>query len=734
MGNALQSVSKAVDAKFIGGNPLESKFAAIDKGIKDVKAWKDNIDKQRLELKQNTAKQIREAEKYAFENMPNSETAKTRVLADLAKYKDQMLMNERLVRNGSISPEENLIFFENGKQTFEIYADMVNNFDKELTLTEQRAKGYYKENDDGTKTFVPPVAGELEAIKQQIQTQIGTLSGIETNFTEKGMGDVTFFQMEVDPVTNTYREKRDAQGNKIPLQGTQPNMSVLALSHKANTRSDRRYLSNEVDEFSNQTSLTYDTMFDQGMMVGNVVTDARNNPELATLIENKTAALTTDIDAVASYFGKDNGFGGQLVSFTQWDNLTDEQKNETITVTILDENLNEKQITYKKYAKVAAANSNNAIVPELDENQIAAAQGHVRQSLVAGLQRKITKGAKRTEFDPLRSNKIALEKGAISSVDLFEVVEKSYGGTAEEVRQSTENLMIRSGYKFEDTSPKKVKDARGNEILVAQTYSVDKGDGAGSSSFELTTMVENPEWTKLSEGQKAKQKVLKKGSEEYIEQYVPVSREEYENKMYELFKKKGDTLSVSEARDQYSQNNSSYDRNKNTFNTDADRSISVTTSGTLDITAIPAVSVNTKIGSKSAIEGLYDSQAFKRIDENWTDAGVKGDTNQLNALQGELQGTFDAIAAEQGGGQGSGVKIKYDKSSAKFYAVGPNGKRTSSVSVAVDSDKLESVVKSILANAISEFLPSREASQQQYTCDGGFLVLNGSRTRKRCPK
>ena len=258
--------------------------------------------------------------------MPNSETAKTRVLADLAKYKDQMLMNERLVRNGSISPEENLIFFENGKQTFEIYADMVNNFDKELTLTEQRAKGYYKENDDGTKTFVPPVAGELEAIKQQIQTQIGTLSGIETNFTEKGMGDVTFFQMEVDPVTNTYREKRDAQGNKIPLQGTQPNMSVLALSHKANTRSDRRYLSNEVDEFSNQTSLTYDTMFDQGMMVGNVVTDARNNPELATLIENKTAALTTDIDAVASYFGKDNGFGGQLVSFTQWDNLTDEQK------------------------------------------------------------------------------------------------------------------------------------------------------------------------------------------------------------------------------------------------------------------------------------------------------------------------------------------------------------------------------------------------------------------------
>ena len=90
----------------------ESKFAAIDKGITGVQDWKTNIDKQRLELKQNTAKQIREAEKYAFENMPNDETAKARILKDLAKYKDQMLMNERLVRNGAISPEENLIFFK----------------------------------------------------------------------------------------------------------------------------------------------------------------------------------------------------------------------------------------------------------------------------------------------------------------------------------------------------------------------------------------------------------------------------------------------------------------------------------------------------------------------------------------------------------------------------------------------------------------------------------------------
>lgn len=401
MGNALNAVGKAVDAKFIGGNPLESKFAAIDKGIKGVNDWKNNIDKQRLELKQNTATQVREAEKYAYENMPQDETAKTRILADLSKYKDQMLMNERLVRNGAIKPEENLIFFENGKQTFEIYADMVNNFDEELQLTKKRAEGYYVTDEKtGKQTFVPPESGDLEAIKQEIQTQIGTLQGIETNFTEKGMGNVTFFQMEVDPTTHTYQPKRDADGNKIPLANTQPNMSVLALSHKANTRSDRRYLINDVANFSDQTMLTYQTMFSQDGMIGNVKDNARNNPQLNNLIKNKVGALTGNVEAIASYFSEENGFGGKLVSFTQWDNLTDKQKAETVTVTLLDEDFKEKNYTYKKYAKVAAANQNNAIVPEVDEDQIAATEAHVRTSLVSGLQQKITKGTQKTKFSP----------------------------------------------------------------------------------------------------------------------------------------------------------------------------------------------------------------------------------------------------------------------------------------------------------------------------------------------
>lgn len=397
MANALQSTMAAVNAGFIGKNPLEGKLAAIDKGIIGVQAWKANIDKQRLELKQNTAKQIREAELKAYENMPSDETAQAKVLEGLAKYKNQMLTNERLVRNGSVPPEENLIFFENGKQSFDIFAQNVSNYDKELELTKKRAQGY---TDPDTGEFVQPTSGELEAAMQKIQTAIGTLSGIDINFSERGMGQIDFYQMEVDPKTHTYRPKVDENGNKIPIKG-QSNMSVLALKHKANGRADRVNVSGLTETFTKKgLASTYDVMATEGLMVGNVVNDLRNNPDRASILNNAVAADSSGIQQVASILSKDNGIPTEYVPFNEWDMLSDADKNETIEVTILDENMEEKSVNVKKYVRVAAANENNAIVPEMDEDQIAAAQGYLRKSYADALQRKITKGSKRSEFDP----------------------------------------------------------------------------------------------------------------------------------------------------------------------------------------------------------------------------------------------------------------------------------------------------------------------------------------------
>lgn len=482
MGNALQAQNISAARGFLGSNPLEDKFAAIDKGIEGINTWKTNIEQERLDLKKNTAQQIREAEKYAYENMPNDETAKARILADLAKYKDQMLTNEKLVRNGAIPPEENLIFFENGKQTFEIYADMVKNFDAELTKTKQRAEGYYTE--DGT--FVPPVSGDLEAIKQQIQTQIGTLSGIETNFTEKGMGNITFFQMEVDPTTNTFQPKRDADGNKIPLKGTQPNMSVLALSHKANTRANRVYINDIVSDFNDTFGKNYQVLAKEGGLIGNVITDATKDPNIKTSINAEVASQTTNIENVASLFSKENGLGGQLVSFTQWDNLSDDQKNEKISVTILDENLEEKTIQVNKYVKVAAANQNNAIVPEMSEDQIKAAQGHLRKAVVDGLQRTVTKGtspprsySRPSPNEKSEKNKIILLDEVVrdaNETSLTALVNSTPGIASYELQDDGTIVFVKSN--GDRTNPINVKDGAAKDAgtLLASVLGIDPNE------------------------------------------------------------------------------------------------------------------------------------------------------------------------------------------------------------------------------------------------------------------
>jgi hypothetical protein len=481
MGNALQGTIAALDKGLIGGNPLESKFAAIDKGITDVQAWKANIDKQRLDLKKATSKSIREAEKYAAENMPSNDTAAAKMVESLAKFKEDAFISEKLVRNGNVPPEENLIFQENGKQTFEILSDFVKTFGDEIDVTEERAKGKYITNDKGEQIFVKPQSGELEAIKQQIQTQIGTLAGVDVNFDDKGMGIVDFYKMEVDEKTKTLVRKLDKDGKPIYIDG-QSGMSVLALKHKANTRADRIYITDQVEAFANSAVGTnYEIMVKDGLMVGNVVTDSRNNPDIKASVNNQVAANTTNIEHVASLFTSENGMGGKLVSFTDYDNLTDAQKKETFTVDILDENLEAKKVTVPKYSRVAAANSNNAIVPEMTEEQIEAVKGYNRRSLVAGLQRKITKGTKQTQFDPNTTaklgNKTQIDKGVRTIASLNNL---RGAKTPEEMQLSLQELQGLSGLKYgsikENTATITGPDGRDKEIVTSVSFNLNGKD------------------------------------------------------------------------------------------------------------------------------------------------------------------------------------------------------------------------------------------------------------------
>ena len=150
--------------------------------------------------------------------------------------------------------------------------------------------------------------------------------------------------------------------------------------------------------------------------------------------------------------------------------------------------------------------------------------------------------------------------------------------------------------------------------------------------------------------------------------------------------------------------------------------MSVTTTEDVDVAAIDDVSVNTKIGDKSAIATITDSSSYGNIKDNWSESGVKNETVQLQGLQGEIQGTFDALKAEQGGNQGAGVEVKYDAETAEFYFVGPNGEETERVSVAVDNNNLDGQVRKILADGISKFLAGRASGTRKKTTKSGVEV------------
>ncbi len=175
--------------------------------------------------------------------------------------------------------------------------------------------------------------------------------------------------------------------------------------------------------------------------------------------------------------------GGKLVPFIDYDNLTDAQKKETFTVDILDENLEAKKVTVRKYSRVAAANSNNAIHPEMTEEQIEAVKGYNRRSLVAGLQRKITKGTKQSQFDPNTPAKLGNKTKIDDGVRTIASLNNLRGAkTPEEMKLSLQELQGLSGLRYgsikENTSIITGPDGKDKEIVTSVSFNLNGQDVA----------------------------------------------------------------------------------------------------------------------------------------------------------------------------------------------------------------------------------------------------------------
>lgn len=385
------------------GDPTET-LSAIDKGIKDVQTWASGIEAGKEKLKTDVAEKYREAELKAKENMPSNETAKANILKGLDAYKDQLYMNMKLVQNGNIKANDNLIFQENGKQSFDIFSQMTKEYGAQRDLTIKRAEGYTDEQGN----VIPPISGGVEAALQDLQSRLGNPQFSKIDFDENGMGFITFYETEIDESTDTRVIKRDKEGNPIVQKGMSK-MSVLAFNKGRNQRANRVYLDKESEAFiGKETALgqAYQIMQESEKgMVGTVVSDQRNRQknELNQLLDSAANSITSTNPKVASILIDNGPLNERSIAINsmqvQEQNLSQSDLEAQIDYTYIDSDGVTQTGKKSKYI-LQKLSQNNQLVSSLSEEDKQAAANMAKSQLYSQLGRTVKAGSKVTTFDP----------------------------------------------------------------------------------------------------------------------------------------------------------------------------------------------------------------------------------------------------------------------------------------------------------------------------------------------
>ena len=642
-------------------------------------------------------------------DIPTSTTIANWTLSQLDGFIQDSYDKQEIVTSGlggQFAVRDYNIFKNNQKQTWQAVKGRADAAAAELEETIRRAEGYT--NDEGV--FIPPVAGAGEAAFQRYQSVLNDLNNTFIKSEEDGMGGVYVYETVYDPKTGVQKRVLDENDNPVinkNISGT----SVMALLNKQNSRWQKTDVISSVEKaFGKDVIASYQVSTNHpGYIKGSSREDnIRRNPSFTRYQDTFIKKTLPNNRAVSSAL-TDN-YGGE---FYQLDpnqtasGIVDGVKidmNKTILVSVLtgyDSNGKPLYADVEAPKYIGSKIEGDGIVVQTTDKHKEAASGIVRATIDGQLGVKVVNGVAVAQYDPNRASKVKSQDRKNKGVDLFKQITRSYDGKSDDVKNAVENLMISSNFKFNETISEKDGDT-----VVSQTYQVDKGDGV-FKSFEVTLQTPNPKY--------------KEGGKE--PKYIPISKAEYEDKMYELFKGRDDNSSVSEARKNYSSIKANKYSPTGTFNSEGDRNMSVKTTENVDVAGIDDISVNTKIGDKSAIDTITGSKAYQNIKDNWTEDGVKNETVQLQGLQGSIQGTFDSLKAEQEGNQGAGVEVKYDAATAEFYFVGPNGEETDRVSVAVDNTELDGQIQKILADGISKFLAGRAAGTRKKTTVGGNEVF-----------
>jgi hypothetical protein len=649
-------------------------------------------------------------------DIPTSTTLANWTLSQLDGFIQDSYDKQEIVTSGlggQFAVRDYNIFKNNQKQTWQAVKGRADAAEAELDETIKRAEGYT--NDKGV--FIPPVAGAGEAAFQRYQTIIGDLSNTRVRSGEDGMGVVEVYETVYDPATGVQKRVLGEDGKPVinkNISGT----SVMALLNKQNSRWQKTDVISSVEKaFGKDVIASYQVSTNHpGYIKGSSREDnIRRNPSFTRYQDTFIKKTLPNNRSVSSAL-TDN-YGGE---FYQLDpnqtasGMVDGVKidmNETISVSVLtgyDSNGKPLYADVEAPKYIGSKVEGDGIVVQTTDKHKEAASGIVRATIDGQLGVKVVNGVAVAQYDPNRKSVTDKNDKLDSGVDLFKQVQALHGGTDAEVKAATETLMVKSGFKFSDTSVNEKVSDRGEKVVMSQTYQVDKGDGM--KSFELSLMTVNPKY------KKDKQAKLKKGDKGYEPQFIPISKQEFEDKYYELFKGRGDQPSVSKSRNAFAAKNKNYSTTGK-LNTDADRSMSVTTTEDVEVTEIPEVSLSSAVskGGPTLLDDIKGSAAYKDLSNN-----TFNDTEaEFKALATTLQSKFKNMAVLQGANQGDDIEIISD---GENIIVKKDG-----VQIFKDgNDDLgnEGLIEAVMNEALKS-LPGRSAGTRKKITKGGVEMKPG---------
>lgn len=418
MGSALDAAKFSISQGFTGVSDPSSTFSAIDKGIKDLTDWQTKRKEDKEKLETDTATKYREAEKQAYENLPSGKNAQAQILSGLEEYKERLYTNMKLVQRGVIGANDNLIFRENGTQSFNILSDIVKDYDKQREEYIKGAEGYI---DEKTGKRVEPIYGSVAAALQDMQTQIGNPEFTKLGFDSKGNGTITFYETKINEQTSTRELVLDKNGNPIPQKGLD-GVNLIAYKNGRNQTALRVNLDQRTRDLVGKDSLLgkkYQTMISQGGMVGVVIDDIRgkDGKQVKSLITNAAGNLITNVAEMASVLSDNGENPSQVLNDRMWGEAkrNGADMDEKIPYDYVDLETGElKQGMKSKYIKLKTAN-NNQMVPILSEEDRLAAERIAQFSVYNSLERGVSGGSQRQKA----TQKSATEKKSTSQYNLL---------------------------------------------------------------------------------------------------------------------------------------------------------------------------------------------------------------------------------------------------------------------------------------------------------------------------